>query len=108
MATGEGETQQVVLEARKRTATAAITRRVLALQERITAAKSIVRLGDADRSELTTQLQDQVNGLTIPKARGVVVSDIELSAADRLTMLADRLAAAVDRAKGDTAEPRTD
>ena len=41
MAAGEGETQQVVLEARKRAAAAAITRRVLALRERLTAAKAI-------------------------------------------------------------------
>ena len=140
MAAGEGETQQVVLEARKRVAAAAITRRVLALQERLTAAKSIVRLSDADRSALTTQLQDQINGLTnlsariqgdnddatlradsqlivtdyrvyvltIPKARGVVVSDIELAAADRLTMLADRLSSVIDQAKSDTTEARTD
>jgi hypothetical protein len=140
MATGEGETQQVVLEARKRMATAAITRRVLALRERLTAAKSIVRLSDADRSALTTQLQDQINGLTnlsariqgdtdeatlradsqrivtdyrvyvltIPKARGVVVSDIELAAADRLTTLADRLAAATGQATGDTTEAQSD
>jgi hypothetical protein len=140
MAAGEGETQQVVLEARKRVATAATTRRVLALQERLTAAKSIARLPDADRSQLTTQLQDQINGLTnlsariqgdnddatlradsqrivtdyrvyvltIPKARGVVVADIELAAADRLTVLADRLSAAIDLAKSDTTEARND
>ena len=140
MATGEGETQQVVLEARKRVAAAAITRRVLALQERLTAAKSIVRLSDADRTALTTQLQEQINGLTnlsariqgdndeatlrsdsqrivtdyrvyvltIPKARGVVVSDIELAAADRLTTLADRLSAAIDQAKRDTTAAKSD
>jgi hypothetical protein len=140
MAAGEGETQQVVLEARKRLATGAITRRVLALRERLTAAKSIVRLGDADRLALTAQLQEQINGLTslsariqgdadeatlradaqrivtdyrvyvltIPKARGIVVADIELAAADRLTKLADRLGAAIDQAKGDTTEARAD
>jgi hypothetical protein len=140
MAAGEGETQQVVHEARKRAATGAITRRVLALRERLTAAKSIARLSDTDRAELTTQLQDQINGLTnlgariqgdndeatlradsqrivtdyrvyvltIPKARGVVVADIELGAADRLTVLADRLAAATGQAKGDTTEAQTD
>lgn len=140
MATGEGETQQVVLDARKRAAAAAITRRVLALQERLTAAKSIARLNDADRSALTSQLQDQINGLTnlsariqgdgndadlradiqrivtdyrvyvltIPKARGVVVADIELAAADRITSLADRLSTAIDQAKGDTTDARAD
>jgi len=140
MATGEGETQQVVLDARKRVATAAITRRVLALQERLTAAKSITRLNDADRSALTTQLQDQINGLTnlsariqgdgndaalradtqrivtdyrvyvltIPKARGVVVADIELGAADRITSLADRLSAAINQAKRDTTDAQAD
>jgi hypothetical protein len=140
MAAGEGETQQVVLEARKRVATGAITRRVLALRERLTAAKSIVRLSDTDLSALTTQLQDQINGLTnlsariqgdndeatlradsqrivtdyrvyvltIPKARCVVVADIELAAADRLTVLADRLKAAIDQAKGDTTKAQTD
>jgi hypothetical protein len=124
--------QQVRLEASKKLATGAITRRVLALRELSTAAKSIVRLSDADRSALTTRLQDQVNGLsslnakiqgdtdeatvrvdagkivteyrvyvlTIPKARGVVVSDIELNAADRLTKLADRLSNAIDQASG--------
>ena len=133
--------QQVRVEASKKVAAAAITRRVLALRELTTAAKSIVRLSDADRSALTTQLQDQVNGLsslnakiqgdtdeatvradggrivtdyrvyvlTIPKARGVVVSDIELNAADRLTKLADRLAKAIDQATGkDTSKAKTD
>ena len=133
--------QQVRLEAEKKLATAAIARRVLALRELSTAAKSIVRLSDADRSALTTQLQDQINGLsslnakiqgdpdevtvradaakivndyrvyvlTIPKARGVVVSDIELNAADRLTKLADRLSNTIDQASGkDTAKAKTD
>jgi hypothetical protein len=133
--------QQVRVEASKKVAAAAITRRVLALRELTTAAKSIVRLSEADRSALTTQLQDQVNGLsslnakiqgdtdeatvradggrivtdyrvyvlTIPKARGVVVSDIELNAADRLTKLADRLAKAIDQATGkDTSKAKTD
>jgi hypothetical protein len=133
--------QQVRLEASKKVASAAITRRVLALRELTTAAKSIARLSEADRSALATQLQDQVNGLsslnakiqgdndeatvradagrivtdyrvyvlTIPKARGVVVSDIELNAADRLTKLADRLANAIDQATGkDTTKAKTD
>ncbi|MGH9008880.1 MAG: hypothetical protein ACRDYF_03430 [Acidimicrobiia bacterium] len=140
MAASEGETQQVVLEARKRAATGAITRRVLALRERLTVAKSIARLSDANRSALTTQLQEQINGLTnlsariqgdtdeatlradaqrivtdyrvyvltIPKARGVVVADIELAAADRLAKLADRLATAIDQAKEDTTEAQED
>jgi len=132
--------QQVRLEAAKRVATGAITRRVLALRERITAAKSIVRLSDEDRTALTTQLQSQIDGLTtlnskiqgdgdeatvradaqsivtdyrvylltIPKARGVVVADIELTAADRLTRVADRLAAAIDQGKGDTGKAAAD
>ncbi|HEV7865286.1 MAG TPA: hypothetical protein VGR20_21500 [Acidimicrobiia bacterium] len=133
--------QQVRLEASKKVAAAAITRRVLALRELTTAAKSIVRLSEADRAALTTQLQDQVNGftslnakiqgdtdeatvradaqrivsdyrvyvLTIPKARGVVVADIELNAADRLAKLADRLAAAIDQATGkDTTKAKAD
>jgi hypothetical protein len=133
--------QQVRVEASKKVAAAAITRRVLALRELTTAAKSIVRLSEADRSALTTQLQDQVNGLsslnakiqgdtdeatvradggrivtdyrvyvlTIPKARGVVVSDIELNAADRLTKLADRLSNAIDQASGkNTAKAKAD
>ena len=133
--------QQVRLEASKKLATGAITRRVLALRELSTAAKSIVRLSDADRTALTTQLQDQVNGLsslnakiqgdtdeatvradaqkivtdyrvyvlTIPEARGVVVSDIELNAADRITKLADRLSNAIDQASGkDTTRAKTD
>jgi hypothetical protein len=122
-------------------ASAAITRRVLALRELTTAVKSIVRLSDADRTALSTQLQDQVNGLSslnakiqgdndeatvkadagrivtdyrvyvlsIPKARGVVVSDIELNAADRLTKLADRLSNSIDQAGGkDTTKAKTD
>ena len=64
MATGEGDTQQVRLEAAKNVASGAITRRVLALRDLITAAKAISRLPDGDRSALTTQLQDQINGLT--------------------------------------------
>ena len=132
MAAGEGETQQVVLEARKRAATGAITRRVLALRERLTVAESIVQLSEDNRAMLTTQLQEQVNGLTslsariqgdndeatlrsdaqrivtdyrvyvltIPKARGVMVADIELAAADRFSKLADRLATALEGAKG--------
>jgi len=111
--------QQVRLEAAKRLASGAITRRVLALRDLETAARAIVRLTEADRSALTNQLQDQVNGLTslnakiqgdndeatvradagkiitdyrvylltIPKARGVVASDIELTAQDRLSKL---------------------
>jgi hypothetical protein len=133
--------QQVRIEAAKKAATAAVTRRVLALRELTTAARSIVRLSEADRTALTTALQDQVNGLTslnariqgdgdeaavradaqkivndyrvyvlsIPKARGVVVSDIELNAADRLGRLADRLQAAVDAASGkDTTKAKAD
>jgi hypothetical protein len=132
--------QQVRLDASKKVATAAITRRVLALRELTTAAKSIVRLSEADRTALTSQLQDQVNGLTslnakiqgdtdaptlradaqkivtdyrvyvltVPKARGVVVADIELNAADRLGKLADRLQAALDHATGrDTTKAKT-
>jgi len=133
--------QQVRLDAAKQLATAAITRRVLALRELTTAAKAIVRLSDADRTALTSQLQDQVNGLTslnakiqgdgdlatvradagtiitdyhvyvltIPKARGVVVSDIELTAEDRLSKLADRLQTMIDQASGkDTTKAKTD
>lgn len=140
MAAGEGETQQVVVEARKRAAIGAVTRRVLALRERLTAVKSVVRLSDADRSALTTQLQDQINGLTslsariqgdvdeatlradvqrivteyrvyvltIPRSRGIVVADLELATVDRLTRLADRLATAIDQARGDTTEAQAD
>lgn len=140
MAAGEGETQQVVLEARKRAATVAVTRRVLALRERLTAAESITRLGADHRASLTTQLQQQINGLTnlsariqgdsdeatlradaqrivtdyrvyvvtIPKARGVMVAEIELAAADRFARLADRLATAIGQAKGDTTDTQGD
>jgi hypothetical protein len=142
LATNEGETQQVLLQDKKKLASAAITRRILALREITTAAKSIARLSDADRTELANQLQQQVNGLTslnarvqgdndeaslradaqqvitdyrvyvltIPKARGVVVSDIELIAADRLGKLGDRLSTAIDQAKAgaDTTKARTD
>jgi hypothetical protein len=69
MATGEGETQQVRLEAAKNVASAAITRRVLALRDLITAAKAITRLTEADRSALTDQLQGQINGLTTLNAK---------------------------------------
>lgn len=140
MSAGEGETQQVVLEARKRAATGAITRRVLALEERLTAAESIVQLSEDHRATLTTHLQEQINGLTslsariqgdndeaalrgdaqrivtdfrvyvltIPKARGVMVADIELAAADRFSKLSDRLATALDQTKGDTAHTKED
>jgi hypothetical protein len=133
--------QQLRLEVAKKAAAAAITRRVLALRELLTAAKSIARLSDADRTTLTTQLQDQVNGLTslnakiqgdgdeasvradaqkivddyrvyvltIPKARGVVVADIELNAADRLGQLAGRLSVAIEQATGkDTTKAKAD
>jgi hypothetical protein len=69
MATGEGDTQQVRLEAAKSVATAAITRRVLALRDLITAAKAATRLSEADRSALTNQLQEQINGLTTLNAK---------------------------------------
>ena len=140
MAAGEGETQQVVVEARKRAAAGAITRRLLALRERLTAAESISQLDEQHRAALTTQLQEQINGLTalnariqgdndeatlradtqrivtdfrvyvltIPKARGVMLAEIELAAADRFTKLANRLATAVDQAKGDTTGTRED
>ena len=136
LAAGEGETQQVVLEARQRAATGAVTRRVLALRERLTAAESVVQLGEDHRAALTTQLQEQINGLTglgariqgdhdeatlradaqrivtdfrvyvltIPKARGVMLADIELAATDRFTKLADRLATAIVEAKRDTTD----
>jgi hypothetical protein len=133
--------QQVRLEAAKKVATGAITRRVLALRQLTTAAKSSLRVSEADRTALMTQLQDQINGLsglnariqgdtdeatlradaqkivddyrvyvlTLPKARGIVVSDIELNAADRLTKLADRLSAAIDQASGkDTTRAKAD
>ena len=140
MAVGEGETQQVVLEARRRVALGAITRRVLALRERLTGAKSFARVSEADRAALITQLQEQINGLTslsariqgdtdeatlradaqrivtdyrvylltIPKARGILVADIQLAAADRLTRIADRLASDIDQARGDTTEAQAD
>ena len=69
MATGEGDTQQVVLEKAKSVASAAITRRVLALRDLISLAKSITRLTDAERTTLTNQLQAQVNGLTTLNAK---------------------------------------
>ena len=133
--------QQVRLSAAKQLATAGITRRVLALRELTAAAKAMVRLSDTDRTALTNQLQDQVNGLTslnakiqgdgdeatvradagtvitdyrvyvltIPKARGVVVSDVELIAEDRLSQLADRLQTMVNQASGrDTTKARAD
>lgn len=69
LATGEGDTQQVVLEKAKSLASGAITRRLLALRDLITAAKSITRLTEAERAALTNQLQDQVNGLTTLNAK---------------------------------------
>lgn len=141
MATGEGETQQVVLEAPKKRAAAAITRRVLALRDLTTAAKSIARLSETDRAALTNQLEQQISGLTslnakilgdtdeaafradaqrivtdyrvyvltIPRVRSIVAADIGLNAADRLTTLADRLAAAIDQSKGkDTTRAQAD
>src|SRR5207248_1026765 len=61
--------EQVRLEAAKRLAAAAITRRVLALRELETAAKAIARLSDSDRSALSTQLQGQIDGLTSLNAK---------------------------------------
>jgi hypothetical protein len=132
--------QQVRVEAAKRLASAAITRRVLALRELETAAKAMVRLSEADRSALDQQLQAQINGLTslnakiqgdtdlatveadarkivtdyavyvltLPKARGVVVSDIELTGEDRLSKLADRLQSTIDSSGKDTTRARAD
>jgi len=132
--------QQVRLEAAKRVAAGAITRRVLALRELETAAKAIVRLSEADRSALAGQVQDQINGLTslnakiqgdgdeatvradagkvitdyrvyvltIPKARGVVASDIEVTAGDRLSKLADRLQTTIDGSSKDTTKAKGD
>ena len=132
--------QQVRVEAAKRLAAGAITRRVLALRELQTAAKAIVRLSDSDRSALVTQLQGQIDGLTslnakiqgdtdeatvradagkiitdyrvyvltIPKARGVVVADIELTADDRLGKLADRLQTTIDATSKDTTKAKSD
>ena len=132
--------EQVRLEAAKRLAAAAITRRVLALRELETAAKAIARLSDSDRSALSTQLQGQIDGLTslnakiqgdgdeatvradagkiisdyrvyvltIPKARSVVVSDIELTAGDRLSKLADRLQTTIDASSKETTKAKAD
>jgi hypothetical protein len=140
MAAGEGETQQVALEARRRAATGAVTRRLLALGERLSVAASMVHLGEDHRATLTTQLQEQIDGLTglgariqgdndeaalrddaqrivsdfrvyvltIPRARGVMVADIELAAADRFGKLAVRLATAIGQSKGDTTDARAD
>jgi hypothetical protein len=69
MAVGEGEMQQVVFETRKRAAIGAVTRRVLALRERLTTAKSLDRVSDGDRTALVSQLQEQINGLTSLSAR---------------------------------------
>jgi hypothetical protein len=66
---GEGETQQVLLEKAKTVAAGAITRRVLALRDLVTATKSFTRLSEADRSALANQLQDQINGLTTLNAK---------------------------------------
>lgn len=143
MATGEGETQQVRLEAAKSVATAAITRRLLALRDLVTAAKSLSRVSEAERAALTDQLQEQIDGLTtlnakiqgagdpatvradasrivtdfrvyvltVPKSRGVLATDIELIAAERLSRLAGRLSTTIDQmnAKGkDTAKAQED
>jgi len=132
--------QQVRVEAAKRLAAGAITRRVLALRQLQTAAKAIARLSDSDRSALSTQLQGQIDGLTslnakiqgdgdeatvradagkiisdyrvyvltIPKARSVVVSDIELTAGDRLSKLADRLQTTIDASSKETTKAKAD
>lgn len=132
--------QQARLEVARRAATAAITRRVLALRELTTGANSIIRLSEANRAALTTQIQAQITALsnlnakiqgdtdeatlradaqkivddfrvyvlTIPKARSVVASDIELNAVDRLTRLSDRLAQTIEASKKDTAAADAD
>jgi hypothetical protein len=61
----------------------------------------------ADAGRILTDYRVYV--LTIPKARGIVVSDIELNAADRLSKLADRLSNAIDQAAGkDTTKAKAD
>jgi hypothetical protein len=131
--------QQARLEAARSAATAAVTRRVLALRELTTGANSIIRLSEANRAALTTQIQAQITALsnlnakiqgdtdeatlradaqkivefrvyvlTIPKARSVVASDIELNAVERLTRLADRLAQTIGASKQDTATAEVD
>ena len=89
MAVGEGETQQVVVEARKRAALSAVTRRILALRERLTAARAIARLSEADRAALTTQLQEQINGLTGLSARIPGAADEATLRADVQRMVTD-------------------
>ena len=133
--------QPTRLEAAKRVATAAVTRRVLALRALATPVKAMTRVDESDRAELTAQLQEQVNGLTgltakiqgapdeatvranaqqiitdyrvyvltVPRARSVVVADLELHATDRLTELADRLAFTIDQLQGeDTTQASAD
>jgi hypothetical protein len=70
--------------------------------------------GDTDEAMLRADAQKIVTDyrvyvLTIPKARGVVVSDLELNGADRLTKLADRLSDMIDQASDkDTTKAKTD
>lgn len=89
MAAGEGETQQVRLEAAKSVATGAITRRLLALRDLQTAAKSTSRLSDPDRAALANQLQDQINGLTTLNAKIQGDSDPAAVRADASRIVTD-------------------
>ena len=63
----------------------------------------------ADASRMVTDYR--VYALTIPKARGIFATDLELRAAHRFLMLADRLNATVSQAQAkgkDTAKPVAD
>ena len=127
-----GAQQQTRLEAAKRVATAAITRRVLALRALTTPVKAMTRVSESERAGLSAELQEQVNGLTsltakiqgasdeatvraeaqrivtdyhvyvltLPKARGVLVADLELNAALRLSALAERLSVTIGQVQG--------
>lgn len=66
---------QTRLEAVKRSATAAVTRRVLALRALTTPVEAMTSVAESDRAELTAQLQEQVNGLTALTARIQGASD---------------------------------
>lgn len=76
------------------------------LQEQINGLTSLTATiqGASDEATLRATAQRiitdyRVYVLTVPKVRGVVVADLELLAAERLTQLADRLSATIDQAQ---------
>jgi hypothetical protein len=89
MATGEGDTQQVRLEAAKTVSTNAITRRVLALRNLTSLVPSLARVSEADRTTLADQLEGQINALTTLSGKIQGASDPATIRADASRIVTD-------------------